>query len=239
MARQTLCMCGQNWDHLTPAVREELNHAITVLGPLPKPPTREREQALLRIVSDPDRPEDLRLAARDELRTTNLKLVLKAAPVYCGRGLEAGDVINAGVLGLQESIDRWSPRVCDPSGATYRLSSYAAWWIRKAMNDAIHSSRSLFVPNGHVVLQIEALPGYTPVDHRSPETPSIAERVRTALATLRPETALILLARHETPRASWQALARRLGWTVSQVRQAEDLGRSILRVRLQELGETP
>lgn len=80
--------------------------------------------------------------ARERLIVSNLRLVVKIAQEYADVGLPLIDLIQEGNIGLIEAIDRFDPE------RGYRLSTYASWWIRRAMLTAINShSRMIRIPD--------------------------------------------------------------------------------------------
>jgi len=80
--------------------------------------------------------------ARERLVVSNLRLVVKIAREYGEVGLPLIDLIQEGNIGLIEAIDRFDPE------RGYRLSTYAAWWIRRSMLSAIGTySRMIRIPD--------------------------------------------------------------------------------------------
>jgi RNA polymerase primary sigma factor len=69
--------------------------------------------------------------ARRRLIEANLRLVVALAKRFRGRGLEFPDLIQEGNIGLIQAVDRFDP------ARGHRFSTYAAWWIRKSMTDAV------------------------------------------------------------------------------------------------------
>ena len=98
--------------------------------------TPEEEQALARgMRQGQDR-------ARERLIVSNLRLVAKIAAEYTDVGLPLVDLIQEGNLGLIQAVDRFDPE------RGFRLSTYAAWWIRRAILLAINSSaRMIRIPD--------------------------------------------------------------------------------------------
>ena len=80
--------------------------------------------------------------ARERLIVCNLRLVAKIAQEYAETGLPLIDLIQEGNIGLIEAVDRFDVE------RGYRLSTYAAWWIRRAMLKAITDySRMIRIPD--------------------------------------------------------------------------------------------
>jgi len=69
--------------------------------------------------------------ARERLITSNLRLVVTIAREYADVGPSLLDLIQEGNVGLIEAVDRFDVE------RGYRLSTYAAWWIRRAVLAAI------------------------------------------------------------------------------------------------------
>jgi len=83
-----------------------------------------------------------RNGARERLIVSNLRLVAKIAREYADVGLPLVDLIQEGNIGLIEAVDRFDPE------RGYRLSTYASWWIRRAMLAAITShARMIRIPD--------------------------------------------------------------------------------------------
>jgi len=79
--------------------------------------------------------------ARSLLITHNLKLVVHMAKRYRDQGLPLLDLIEEGNLGLMHGLDKFDP------DRGVRLSTYAGWWIRQAMELALmNQSRTIRLP---------------------------------------------------------------------------------------------
>jgi RNA polymerase sigma-32 factor len=77
------------------------------------------------------------VAAAHRMITSHLRLVAKVAMGYRGYGLPIGDLISEGTVGMIQAVKRFDPdRGC-------RLSTYAMWWVRAAIQEYILHSSSL------------------------------------------------------------------------------------------------
>lgn len=71
------------------------------------------------------------LSAREKLIKANLKFVPSVAKQFKGCGLPFADIIEEGNIGLIKAIDRFDPK------RDNKVISYAVWWIRKTILEAI------------------------------------------------------------------------------------------------------
>jgi RNA polymerase primary sigma factor len=98
--------------------------------------SREEEADLARAMAD-GMP-----SARERLITSNLRLVISIAREYADVGLSMLDLVQEGNIGLIEAVERFDVE------RGYRLSTYAAWWIRRAILAAITTySRMIRIPD--------------------------------------------------------------------------------------------
>ena len=79
---------------------------------------------------------------RKALIEGNLRLVLKIANDFIGRGLEFDDLVAEGNVGLVRAADHF-----DPERGT-KFSTFSAWWIKQTIRKAIGESRTIRVPPG-------------------------------------------------------------------------------------------
>ena len=94
-----------------------------------------------------DRDEEFMLAKRwieqqdsnaaEKMVTSHLRLVAKIAMGYRGYGLPIGEVISEGNVGLMQAVKKFDP------DKGFRLSTYAMWWIRAAIQEYVLRSWSL------------------------------------------------------------------------------------------------
>ena len=75
--------------------------------------------------------------AADQLVTSHLRLAVKIAMGYRGYGLPIAEVISEGNVGLMQAVKRFEPE------KGFRLTTYAMWWIKAAIQEYILRSWSL------------------------------------------------------------------------------------------------
>jgi len=76
-------------------------------------------------------------AAHKRMIESNLRLVVKVAKHYLGRGLLFLDLIEEGNLGLMHAVDKYNPEL------GFRFSTYATWWIRQSIERAIMNQKRM------------------------------------------------------------------------------------------------
>ncbi len=100
---------------------------------------REDEARLARAIRDGDD------QALNQLVAANLRFVVSVAKRYRNHGVAFADLVNEGNLGLMRAARRFD----ETKGV--RFISYAVWWIRQAMMQAIaEQSKIVRVPVGRM-----------------------------------------------------------------------------------------
>jgi RNA polymerase sigma factor (sigma-70 family) len=93
--------------------------------------------------------------AREEMVARNLGLVHSVAREYRGRGVALEDLVQEGTVGLVRAVDKF-----DPSRGL-KFSTYAMWWIRRAVIDVIGGARAIRIPAeaGRGIAAVQAAEG--------------------------------------------------------------------------------
>lgn len=99
-----------------------------------EPEATEVNRRLKRVEAEGDAMEQV-------LIRSNLRLVVSIAKRYQRRSMLFMDLIQEGNIGLMRAVTKYDPRL------GFRLSTYATWWIRQAINRAItEQSRVIRLP---------------------------------------------------------------------------------------------
>jgi RNA polymerase primary sigma factor len=80
------------------------------------------------------------MAARERMIVSNLRLVLTLARSFRGRGVPFTDLVQEGTVGLLRAVERFEYRRGN------KFSTYAVWWIRRSLLDAVTASQVIRVP---------------------------------------------------------------------------------------------
>jgi RNA polymerase primary sigma factor len=79
--------------------------------------------------------------SKNELITRNLRLVVKIAKKYIGKGLSFIDLIQEGNIGLMKATDKFDYK------RGFKFSTYATWWVRQWITRALmDQTKTIRVP---------------------------------------------------------------------------------------------
>jgi len=81
------------------------------------------------------------LAAKREMIERNLRLVHSLAQRYRGRGAPYDDLVQEGTVGLVRAVEKFDHR------RGLKFSTYAVWWIRRSLADAVIDARTIRIPS--------------------------------------------------------------------------------------------
>jgi RNA polymerase sigma-32 factor len=119
--------------------------------------------------------------ARERLVLSQLRFVIKIAARYRRPGCPLPDLVQEGVLGLMEAIKRFNP------DRGVRLSTFAMWWIRSAIQDYVLRSgsivRSVTTPQQRTMFFSPALSSAE--DRNDSRVRALADRLNTRIEDVR------------------------------------------------------
>ena len=79
--------------------------------------------------------------AKDEMVVANVRLFHAIARKYRGRGVSYEDLVQEGFVGLMHAVERFDHR------RGLKFSTYAVWWIRRSVMDAVADATTIRVPH--------------------------------------------------------------------------------------------
>ncbi len=121
--------------HRRPSPAQDLAHEVTRSVGL----ARDEDHELAARIAAGDR------EARNRMVQANLGLVVSIARKYLRHGLPLDDLVGEGNLGLIRAVKEFDPRFGT------RFSSYAAYWIREAIQRALVNTASTIRLPAHMV----------------------------------------------------------------------------------------
>ena len=120
--------------------------------------------------------------ARERLVEDNLGLVYAVARNYRYRGVPFDDLVQEGTVGLVRAVERFDRR------RGVKLSTYAVWWIRRSILDALAASSTIRIPakaNRQLVAVRRAEAELEESVPRRASDADIAERTELSVSTVR------------------------------------------------------
>ena len=120
--------------------QDEISHYLKELRKIPVI-TPERKKELAKIMLNPNVTQQEIDAVHAELLEGNLRFVITVAKEYQGQGIDLGDLISEGNLGLMKAIQsfEWSRGL--------RFISYAVWWVKQSIFQCLNeNSRTIRLP---------------------------------------------------------------------------------------------
>jgi RNA polymerase primary sigma factor len=120
--------------------QDEISHYLKELRKLPVI-TPEREKELSKIMLNPNVTQQEIDMVHKELLEGNLRFVITVAKDYQGQGIDLGDLISEGNLGLMKAIKsfEWERGL--------RFISYAVWWVKQSIFQCLNeNSRTIRLP---------------------------------------------------------------------------------------------
>lgn len=133
--------------------------------------TKDEEHAIFERLRGGDE------SARQEILCCNLRLVVRLAQQFRGKGLAMEDLIQEGNMGLLEVIERFDHNL------GFRFSTYAAFWIRQSMQVALRKQRSMIRIPVRKMRQLgrinDVMQEFQSICGRPPTTAELAHRLQT------------------------------------------------------------
>lgn len=115
------------------------------------------------------------MAAREQLVMGNLRFVVSVAKQYQNHGLSLDDLINEGNVGLIKAAE------CFDETKGFKFISYAVWWIRQSILQAIaENARLIRLPLNKISIINKVNKYYTQLEQeyqREPTAEEIAEKM--------------------------------------------------------------
>ena len=123
--------------HMLSVQRDSLLQYFREIGGY-APLTSEEERELAERIGQGD------TTARDALVKANLRFVVTVARKYEGKGMGLSDLICEGNVGLLRATETFD------GAKGFRFISYAVWWIRQAIREALSHTRTVRLPMNRI-----------------------------------------------------------------------------------------
>ncbi len=158
--------------------------------------SRDQEREVAALIAGGDQ------AARNRLVLANLGLVVIIARKYQGHGLALDDLVGEGNLGLIRAAEHF-----DPEYGT-RFSTYAGYWVRQAMRDALINRTATIRLPAHMVRLLTRWERAEQFLYQEKKYPPSFDEVASHLGLTESEQKLVQKAQHAfrvRPASSMQA----------------------------------
>ncbi|MES1218609.1 MAG: RNA polymerase sigma factor RpoD/SigA [Bacteroidota bacterium] len=124
----------------------------------------EEETELISLIKKGD------AKAHQRLVNANLRFVVSVAKQYQGNGLTLADLVNEGNIGLMKAASRFD----ETRG--FKFISYAVWWIRQSILQAINEQSSMIrLPKNKMLMKGKIQRAQSALEQQLERTPSSEE----------------------------------------------------------------
>ena len=153
---------------ITNRQNESLDKYLLEIGRIPMADIDEEEELAMKIQKGGREGE----RAKDKLIRANLRFVVSVAKQYQHKGLSLSDLIDEGNIGLVKAAEKFDPT------RGFKFISYAVWWIRQSILQAIaEQSRMIRLPLNQVgaISKInQEIEKFEQTNHRKPSTEELS-----------------------------------------------------------------